>query len=124
MVGSPRRRQQDRFKCWAAYRRHLVRLWLRDPESAWPTLEPLIERWSGLYNGVKPELSLLHLGVRSILCLCGVPFDLYADLYWESEITGEDVEWTKYFIARESAGPLLAWREAIEKGLRYGRRKP
>ena len=62
--------------------------------------------------------------LEACCALCGVPFDINADLYRESEITDEDVAWTKYFIARESTGPLLAWREAIEKGLQYGRRKP
>lgn len=31
--------------------------------------------------------------------LCGVPFDIYVDLYRSGLITAEDVEWTKYFIA-------------------------
>lgn len=33
--------------------------------------------------------------------LCGVPFDVYADLYRQADITQEDVAWTKYFIACE-----------------------
>ena len=42
-------------------RRHLVRLWLRDPEYAWPTPEPLTDRWYGLYGGIKPENEVFPL---------------------------------------------------------------
>ena len=35
--------------------------------------------------------------------LCGVAFDIYVDLYRSGSITAEDVEWTKYFIARQSS---------------------
>ncbi|CAD6581623.1 MAG: hypothetical protein ASARMPREDX12_000613 [Alectoria sarmentosa] len=41
--------------------------------------------------------------LEACCALCGVPFDLYADLYRESEITDEDVAWTKYFIAPRKA---------------------
>lgn len=36
-------------------RRHLIRLWLRDPENAWETPKPLQSRWDGVYAGVTPE---------------------------------------------------------------------
>ena len=40
---------------------------------------------------------------EEIYCaLCGVPFDVWADLYRNGSVKGEDVEWTKYFIARKS----------------------
>ncbi|PWY83565.1 TfdA family oxidoreductase [Aspergillus heteromorphus CBS 117.55] len=35
--------------------RHLVRLWLRDPENAWETPEPLKSRWQSLYKDVTPD---------------------------------------------------------------------
>ena len=43
------------------YRRHLVRLWLRDPENAWKTPTVLQERWDRLYKGVTPEASVFPL---------------------------------------------------------------
>ena len=42
-------------------RRHLVRLWLRDPEYAWPTPEPLKPRWAQLYEGVDEESQVFAL---------------------------------------------------------------
>ncbi|KAK1783378.1 hypothetical protein QBC45DRAFT_447768 [Copromyces sp. CBS 386.78] len=33
--------------------RHLVRLWLRDPELAWETPEVLSERWERVYGGIR-----------------------------------------------------------------------
>lgn len=36
-------------------RRHLLRLWLRDPENAWPTPERLQDRWDTLYKDVTEE---------------------------------------------------------------------
>jgi len=45
-------------------RRHLVRLWLRDPEYAWPTPEGLADRWRVLYDGVKPENEVFPLEPR------------------------------------------------------------
>lgn len=42
-------------------RRHLMRLWLRDPENAWKTPEALRERWARLYDGVTPETSVFPL---------------------------------------------------------------
>ncbi|KAL0938052.1 taurine catabolism dioxygenase family protein [Colletotrichum truncatum] len=41
--------------------RHLVRLWLRDPENAWKTPEALKERWDRVYSGVTPEKSVFPL---------------------------------------------------------------
>lgn len=31
-------------------RRHLLRLWIRDPENAWTTPEPMRERWNRIYD--------------------------------------------------------------------------
>lgn len=42
-------------------RRHLVRLWLRDPENAWPTASALQDRWDQLYAGVTAENSVFPL---------------------------------------------------------------
>jgi hypothetical protein len=42
-------------------RRHLVRLWLRDPEYAWKTPEVLQQRWDYVYKGVTSEASVLPL---------------------------------------------------------------
>jgi hypothetical protein len=42
-------------------RRHLVRLWLRDPELAWKTPEGLKARWEGIYGGVTPEKEVFPL---------------------------------------------------------------
>lgn len=39
----------------SALRRHLVRLWLRDPEYAWQTPAALSEQWAGVYDEVTPE---------------------------------------------------------------------
>ncbi|KAL3444545.1 hypothetical protein BJX65DRAFT_297539 [Aspergillus insuetus] len=49
-------------------RRHLVRLWLRDPELAWKTPEGLASRWAGIYGGVDPEKEVFPLEpfVRSL----------------------------------------------------------
>ncbi|KAK1672743.1 TfdA family taurine catabolism dioxygenase TauD [Colletotrichum godetiae] len=41
--------------------RHLVRLWLRDPEHAWKTPDSLQERWDRVYSGVTPEKSVFPL---------------------------------------------------------------
>ncbi|KAK3381750.1 hypothetical protein B0H63DRAFT_511500 [Podospora didyma] len=41
--------------------RHLVRLWLRDPEYAWKTPEALQERWDRLFKDVTPEKSVFPL---------------------------------------------------------------
>jgi hypothetical protein len=37
------------------YRRHLLRLWLRDPELAWETPGPLKRRWDDLYKDVTQD---------------------------------------------------------------------
>jgi hypothetical protein len=42
-------------------RRHLVRLWLRDPELAWKTPEALKDAWNRLYKDVTPENSVFPL---------------------------------------------------------------
>lgn len=42
-------------------RRHLVRLWLRDPEYAWETPSALQGRWDGVYAGVTPEKTVFPL---------------------------------------------------------------
>lgn len=42
-------------------RRHLVRLWLRDPEYAWATPEPLKGKWAQLYDGVSPANQVFPL---------------------------------------------------------------
>jgi len=42
-------------------RRHLLRLWLRDPENAWQTPEVLQPRWDQIYRGVTPETSVFPL---------------------------------------------------------------
>lgn len=42
-------------------RRHLLRLWLRDPEYAWKTPEVIEWRWKQLYEGIQPEKELLPL---------------------------------------------------------------
>ncbi|GES60772.1 putative TfdA family oxidoreductase [Aspergillus terreus] len=44
--------------------RHLMRLWLRDPEYAWETPEPLRPRWANAYEGVVPEEQVLPLEPR------------------------------------------------------------
>ena len=43
------------------HRRHLLRLWLRDPENAWETPVPLASRWDRVYEGVTPELQAFPL---------------------------------------------------------------
>lgn len=42
-------------------RRHLVRLWLRDPANAWRTPEALSDRWDRVYKDVKPFSSVFPL---------------------------------------------------------------
>ncbi|KAE8153658.1 hypothetical protein BDV25DRAFT_127035 [Aspergillus avenaceus] len=41
--------------------RHLLRLWLRDPENAWETPAPLAPRWTNVYGDVKPEEQVFPL---------------------------------------------------------------
>lgn len=45
-------------------RRHLMRLWLRDPEYAWETPEPLRPRWDNVYGDVVPEEQVFPLEPR------------------------------------------------------------
>ncbi|CAK7237948.1 hypothetical protein SBRCBS47491_010217 [Sporothrix bragantina] len=45
----------------AEKQRHLVRLWLRDPENAWPTPAALQDRWNQLYANVTPEQSVFPI---------------------------------------------------------------
>ncbi|KAI1144285.1 Clavaminate synthase-like protein [Hypoxylon sp. FL0543] len=52
---------RDGFTDTPEKRRHLLRLWLRDPENAWPTPEVLDYRWAQLYEGVTPEGQVLPL---------------------------------------------------------------
>lgn len=45
---------------------------------------------------------------EEIYCaLCGVPFDVWANLYRNGFVKDEHVEWTKYFIARKSMRGLF-----------------
>ncbi|KAK1149760.1 hypothetical protein N8T08_005314 [Aspergillus melleus] len=44
--------------------RHLLRLWLRDPENAWETPEPLRNRWDNVYKDVKEEEQVFPLGPK------------------------------------------------------------
>jgi len=46
---------RDGFTDEPGKQRHLLRLWLRDPELAWKTPEPLKERWDALYKDVTEE---------------------------------------------------------------------
>ncbi|KAF2812986.1 Clavaminate synthase-like protein [Mytilinidion resinicola] len=52
---------RDGFRDSPEQQRHLVRLWLRDPEYAWETPEPLKARWDELYKGVTPEKQVFPL---------------------------------------------------------------
>lgn len=42
-------------------RRHLLRLWLRDPKLAWKTPDALKDRWDALYKDVTPEEQVFPL---------------------------------------------------------------
>lgn len=42
-------------------RRHLLRLWLRDPENAWPTPAPLQDRWDTVYKDVAEDEQVFPL---------------------------------------------------------------
>jgi hypothetical protein len=46
---------RDGFVDTAETQRHLVRLWLRDEENAWPTPTRLNELWTRVYEGVNAE---------------------------------------------------------------------
>ncbi|KAI1344191.1 TfdA family taurine catabolism dioxygenase TauD [Xylariaceae sp. FL0016] len=52
---------RDGFRDTPEKQRHLMRLWLRDPELAWQTPEVLQWRWDELYGGVTPESSVFPL---------------------------------------------------------------
>ncbi|KAI1097553.1 Clavaminate synthase-like protein [Jackrogersella minutella] len=52
---------RDGFTNTGEKQRHLLRLWLRDPENAWATPEPLKGRWTQLYEGWTPETEVLPL---------------------------------------------------------------
>ncbi|KAK0391429.1 hypothetical protein NLU13_0929 [Sarocladium strictum] len=52
---------RDGFTDTQDKQRHLLRLWLRDPEYAWDTPEPLLSRWDRVYGGVTPELQTFPL---------------------------------------------------------------
>lgn len=52
---------RDGFTNTEEKQRHLVRLWLRDPENAWETPELLRERWEKVYGGVEQERQVFPL---------------------------------------------------------------
>ncbi|KAL2437195.1 Taurine hydroxylase-like protein SAT17 [Exophiala dermatitidis] len=52
---------RDGFEDTAEQQRHLLRLWLRDPEYAWETPDALKPRWAQLYDGVTPENQVFPL---------------------------------------------------------------
>ncbi|CAO1612576.1 unnamed protein product [Parajaminaea phylloscopi] len=52
---------RDGFTDTPEQRRHLLRLWLRDPEYAYPTPACLQNRWAQLYEGVTPEAQLFPI---------------------------------------------------------------
>jgi len=55
---------RDGFRDTPEQQRHLVRLWLRDPEYAWKTPRQLQDRWDDLYRGVTPEKQVFPLEPR------------------------------------------------------------
>ncbi|KAK7988934.1 lin1 family protein [Apiospora arundinis] len=52
---------RDGFTDSPEKKRHLLRLWLRDPENAWETPEVLRPRWAQLYDGITPESQVFPL---------------------------------------------------------------
>ncbi|KAK0733122.1 hypothetical protein B0T26DRAFT_633929 [Lasiosphaeria miniovina] len=48
----------------AEKQRHLIRLWLRDPEYAWETPAALRDRWDRLFKDVSPDKSVFPLEPR------------------------------------------------------------
>ncbi|KAJ9607681.1 hypothetical protein H2200_007759 [Cladophialophora chaetospira] len=52
---------RDGFKDTPEQQRHLVRLWLRDPELAWDTPAGLKPKWEQLYGGVTSEKQVFPL---------------------------------------------------------------
>jgi len=71
-MGSPMHLGRSKSKCSSLYklaikyvnmirRRHLLRLWLRDPKLAWKTPDALKDRWDALYKDVTPEEQVFPL---------------------------------------------------------------
>ena len=52
---------RDGFTNTEEKQRHLVRLWLRDPENAWETPKALNERWEKVYGNVQEEKQVFPL---------------------------------------------------------------
>ncbi|KAJ8132020.1 hypothetical protein O1611_g1602 [Lasiodiplodia mahajangana] len=52
---------RDGFTDTPEKQRHLIRLWLRDPENAWQTPSVLQWRWDQLYKDIKPESEVFPL---------------------------------------------------------------
>jgi hypothetical protein len=52
---------RDGFTDTPEQQRHLVRLWLRDPEYAWETPAALRSRWAQLYDSVRPQNQVFPL---------------------------------------------------------------
>ncbi|EXJ93768.1 hypothetical protein A1O1_02161 [Capronia coronata CBS 617.96] len=52
---------RDGFEDSPEQQRHLIRLWLRDPEYAWHMPDALKPRWAQLYDGVTPEKQVFPL---------------------------------------------------------------
>ncbi|KAI3337240.1 TfdA family taurine catabolism dioxygenase TauD [Xylariaceae sp. AK1471] len=52
---------RDGFTDTPEQQRHLLRLWLRDPENAWDTPKVLQWRWDQLYKDVTPETQVFPL---------------------------------------------------------------
>ncbi|KAE8445881.1 hypothetical protein EG329_012805 [Mollisiaceae sp. DMI_Dod_QoI] len=55
---------RDGFVDAPGQERHLIRLWLRDPELAWETPEPLKSRWAELYENATEEEQVFPLEPR------------------------------------------------------------
>ncbi|KAF8865686.1 putative TfdA family oxidoreductase [Acephala macrosclerotiorum] len=55
---------RDGFIDAPGHERHLIRLWLRDPELAWETPEPLRPRWDALYKDVTEDEQVFPLEPR------------------------------------------------------------
>ncbi|KAK4501968.1 hypothetical protein PRZ48_007778 [Zasmidium cellare] len=64
---------RDGFKDTPTQQRHLIRLWLRDPENAWETPEALKGRWEHVYGGVTAENSVFPLEPRIRSSSAGKP---------------------------------------------------
>ncbi|EXJ68661.1 uncharacterized protein A1O5_08455 [Cladophialophora psammophila CBS 110553] len=52
---------RDGFKDTPERQRHLVRLWLRDPEYCWETPSALTSKWAQLYHGVATDRQVFPL---------------------------------------------------------------